>query len=98
MTRSHAVERFRSAAFALCTDAGLAPRLEHAHLHLAAIDRADVPASLSARLEELVADLGYGADTVRQALARMNTADQHHLAQRIVSLYGDLCRQLPAED
>ncbi|MFC0679507.1 hypothetical protein ACFFGH_16845 [Lysobacter korlensis] len=98
MTHSHAVDHVRSAAFALCGDAGLAPRLEHAHLHLAAVDRSDVPASLSARLDELIADLGYGGDTVRQALARMNTSDMDHLARRIVSLYGDLCRQLPAED
>ena len=85
------------AVLALCTDAPLSTRLNHAYEVLAAVDPAWVPEQVQARFDELVADMTYGADTVPEALAQMSAADRVVLAGRLVSFYGDVARQLGPE-
>lgn len=89
---------FRLASLALCDFEELQSRLEVAYAHLSRIESDDLPGRLRVRFEELLADLRYGSDSIRIALARMNRTDQGHLAGRIVSLYGELCRHLPPEE
>ncbi|GHA77337.1 hypothetical protein [Cognatilysobacter bugurensis] len=88
----------RLASLALCDSDELQSRLETSYSHLSRVDPQDLPERLHVRFEELVADMRYGGDSIRMALARMNRTDQSHLATRIVSLFGELCRHLPPED
>lgn len=88
----------RLATLALCDSDELQSRLEVAYAHLARIEPQDLPDRLQVRFDELVADLRYGGDSIRMALSRMNRVDQGHLAGRIVSLFGELCRHLPPEE
>lgn len=98
MDYTDSASRLRLAALELCADAVLPVRLERAHAQLSWLTATDLPEALATRFDELLADIGYGADTVAEALARMNRVDQSHLAGRVVSLYGALCRYLPAEE
>lgn len=97
-TTSDAHRRIREALLALCREGALAVRLERAHAALAGIDPArDLPETVRFRFEELLADITYGADTVGEALAAMDATDREHLAGRVVSLFDDALRSLPAD-
>lgn len=98
MAYQRAAGLLRLASLALCDAEELQSRLEVAYAHLARIEADDLPGRLQVRFEELLADLRYGSDSIRIALARMNRTDQGHLAARVVSLYGELCRHLPPEE
>ena len=90
--------QLREAVSALCREGALVDRLVAAQVALAAIDPGrDLPAPLRFRFEELVADIAYGADDVREALSRMSAPDREHLATRIVSLFDDALRLLAPE-
>jgi hypothetical protein len=90
--------QLRLAVGALCTGAELSARLERAHRELAGIDAArNLPETLQHRFEELLADIAYGAESVRDALGRMSSPDREHLADRIVSLFDEAVRQLEAD-
>ena len=88
----------RDASLALCASTDIRSRLEAAHACLVAVDGNRLPGSLHVRFDELVADLTYGGENVRDALAVMNPVDQQRLAERVVLLYGDLCSWLPLEE
>lgn len=93
-----AYNAFRTAVLALCDDGDLAVRLERAHAALRGIDASDhLPEFLRFRFQELADDIAYGADSVSEALARMSRGDQERLVARIVSMYGEVARALPAE-
>ena len=93
---AHAV--LHDAVLALCRAGDLVSRLSNAHAVLATLDSSGhLPDNLWFRFEELLADLAYGADTVREALDRMSAPDRDRLADRIVSLYRALTQLVPDE-
>lgn len=97
-TSTVAHRHLREAVAALCRDGTLVDRLDAAFRPLSAIDATrDLPSALQFRFEELVADIAYGADSVREALIRMSAPDREHLAVRIVSLFDDAVRLLAAD-
>ena len=88
----------REAVTALCREGVLVDRLDAAHHALSVIDPVrDLPPALQFRFEELMADIAYGAENVREALARMSAPDRDHLATRIVSLFDDALRLLASD-
>lgn len=98
MHETEVASRLRRASHALCAMGDIQPRLEAAYAQLSHITPEALGGSLAVRFEELVADLTYGGDSIAEALSYMNPHDQVRLAERIVSLYGEVCLSLAHDD
>ncbi|GAB6196705.1 hypothetical protein [Lysobacter xanthus] len=95
-TVAHAI--IESAVRELCREGELIGRIAAAHAELERLDGPEsLPDNLWFRCEELLADIAYGADSVREALQRMSAPDRDRLADRIVRLYREVCQRMPPD-
>lgn len=98
MHDTEVASRLRRASHALCAMGDIQTRLEAAYAPLSEIAPDALTGSFAVRFGELVADLTYGGESITEALSHMNAHDQVRLAERIVSLYGEVCLGLAHDD